>query len=505
MPDIKIFTPNNNIHPDGSLIFPKDIEGINNRILLDNEKIDVPKVAANNFSFPEDDYDSVDNDYDEISSSDSVKQDNEDLSFDEDKVDVRIKDTFFDSILNKIDKLISLENVIFGLIIGLSLYIRIIFFPVKTGDYTNFLFHWMKYITDNDGILAFKEKFADYTPPYLYILLAGTIANINDLVWIKSVSVFFDFVAAATIARIIWLKNPNVWKYAFISVLMMPALIINGSWQAQCDVIYASFIMLSFLGILTKKYFRSFAFFALGFIFKLQSVFFVPVFWFLTLTKNIKLRALAIITGFCVAFYGLAILPAYLVGRPLFDTYDPITNLITKDNGLLTIFFNQSRVYKGIVMGGIPNLYQWIDNSQYEYFYPAGIMICLVFVLSLGLMILKQNVKNISNDLIIKISLLTTLAVPYLLPKMHERYMFLADLISIIYGFYFPKKLWVTILLQLISLTVYIRYTITGNVPNLLDSNFAAIWIFGIIVYLFYDVVTTFRSEKKEMDILKEI
>jgi Gpi18-like mannosyltransferase len=504
MPDIKIYTPNNNLHPDGSLIFPKDIEDIDSQVFLDNEKIDVQKAAANNFSFPEGENDAVDKEPVGVLDLNNTRQEEDELSIDEDKTELKKQDTFFDSILNKIDKLICLENVIFGLIIGLSLYIRIIFFPVKTGDYTSFLFHWMKYITDNDGIFAFKEKFADYTPPYLYILLAGTMTNINGLVWIKSVSVFFDFIAAFVISRIVWLKNPGAWKYAFISVLMMPALIIDGAWQGQCDVIYASFVMLSLLGILTKKYFRSFAFFALGFIFKSQSVFFAPVFWFLTLTKNIKLRSLAIIGGLCVAFYGLAILPAYLVGRPLLDTYDPITKLVTKDDGLLTIFFNQSRVYKGIVMGGIPNLYQWIDNSQYEYFYPAGIMICLVFVLSLGLMILKQKVKNISNDLIIKISLLTTLAVPYLLPKMHERYMFLADLISIIYGFYFPKKLWVTILLQLISLTVYIRYTISGNVPNLLDSNFAAIWIFGIIVYLFYDVVTKFRSEKKE-NTLKEI
>jgi Gpi18-like mannosyltransferase len=500
MPDIKIFTPNNNIHPDGSLIFPKDIEEINNRVLVDEEKINVQKAARNNFSFPESDNDITD---DFIPGTEKVDQEVEDSTTSGTQIQPKKSINFFDLILNKIDEIVNLENVIFAAIIGLSLYIRIIFFPVKTGDYTSFLFHWMKYITDHDGILAFKEKFADYTPPYLYILLVGTMTNINGLVWIKSVSVFFDFVAASVIARIIWLKNPNVWKYAFISVLMMPALIIDGAWQGQCDVIYASFVMLSLLGILTKKYLRSFAFFALGFVFKSQSIFFAPVFWFLTLTKNIKLRSLAIIGGLCAAFYSLAILPAYLVGRPLFDTYDPVTKLVTKDDGLLTIFFNQSRVYSGIVMGGIPNMYQWIDNSQYVYFYPAGVMICLVFVLSLGLMILRQNVKNISNDLIIKISLLTALAVPYFLPKMHERYMFLADLISIIYGFYFPKKLWVTILLQLISLTVYIRYTITGNIPNLLDSNFAAIWIFGIIVYLFYDVATTFRSEKTEREVLK--
>ena len=499
--------PNSNIDLDGSLTFPKDFDEFSSASKLNATVINIPKISDQKFKFSEEDTITKDL-FEEDGYSHSVTEVQSELKTELNDIVIenitkKEPNQFLSFVLSKIDKFISLENMIFGLIVFLALYIRIIFFPVKTGDYNNFLFHWMKYITDHDGIFAFKEKFFDYTPPYLYLLLVGTMTNINGLVWVKSVSVFFDFVAAAAIARIIWLKNKTVWKYAFISVLMMPALIIDGAWQGQCDVIYSAFVMISLLCILTKKYFRSFVFFALGFVFKSQSIFFSPVFWFLTLTKNLKTSSLPLIGGVCAFLYGLAILPAYIVGRPLFDTYDPITKAITKDDGLLTIFFNQSRVYSGIVMGGIPNLYQWIDNSQYAYFYPAGIMICLVFILTLGLYIHKQNIHKISNDLIIKIALLTTLAAPYLLPKMHERYMFLADLISIIYAFYFPKKFWVAILIQLVSLTVYIRYTIGGNIPNILDANFAAVWIFGIITYLFYDVITTFRSEKEAQETLK--
>jgi Gpi18-like mannosyltransferase len=58
----------------------------------------------------------------------------------------------------------------------------------------------------------------------------------------------------------------------------------------------------------------------------------------------------------------------------------------------------------------------------------------------------------------IQLALISVLVVPYLLPKMHERYFFAADVISIIFGFYYPRYFFVPIIINLVSLFSYFPY-----------------------------------------------
>jgi hypothetical protein len=173
MSDIKIFTPNNNIQLDDSLIFPKDIEEIDSRVPSDNKEINVQKVAENNFSFPDADYEKNNNNLKDKT------QDVEKPILNKSQIQPKKPDTFFDNILNKIDKIITLENVIFGLIVIGCFALRNIFVPFLSGDVTTFLDPWMKYIEQNGSFLAFKEKFFDYSPAYVYILWVGTLLNFN--------------------------------------------------------------------------------------------------------------------------------------------------------------------------------------------------------------------------------------------------------------------------------------------------------------------------------------
>jgi Gpi18-like mannosyltransferase len=59
------------------------------------------------------------------------------------------------------------------------------------------------------------------------------------------------------------------------------------------------------------------------------------------------------------------------------------------------------------------------------------------------------------------------LAIPFFLPEMHERYFYLADVISIIYAFYFPRYFFVAIIMQLCSLLSYVSYFLQTPIVNL--------------------------------------
>ena len=177
-----------------------------------------------------------------------------------------------------------------------------------------------------------------------------------------------------------------------------------------------------------------------------------------------------------------SVIPAYLVGRPLLDE-------VGKNNGLLTIYFNQGKVYSGIVMGAIPNLYQWIDNAKYEYFYPFGVVLTLIILGILSLIFVKTKVVNVSNDTIVKLAYLSALMLPYFLPKMHERYMFLADLLCLVYVFWFPKRFWVGIIAGFVSYSIYIKHIIGGSVPLILEPQFNSIYILGIMGFLLWEIL----------------
>lgn len=485
MSDIKIFLPKYNPELEGSLTFPKDFEDF----------VPAPKLPDQKFKFSESDVISKDL-FEDHSFPHQVYDSDEDLDL---GVDLNKLSSEQDSKIEPkpktpnlfflwIDNIINLENIIFGLIVGACFYLRNIFVPFMSGDVTNFLSPWMDYIVAHNSFSAFGEKFFDYSPAYVYILWLGTYLNFNHILWIKGISIFFDLVAASTIAKIVHLKSPKLWKYSFIATLMFPSVIFNGSMWGQCDVVYSTFALISLLGILTKKYFRSFFFYAIAITFKFQAVFFAPIFWFLFLFKNIKAKGLIALSGLITLVYGGSILPAYIVGRPLLDEVD-------KNNGLLTIYLNQGKVYGGIVMGSIPNLYQWVDNNKYEYFYPAGIVITLIIIGILSLIFVKSKVSNIANETIIRISFLTTLMMPFFLPKMHERYMFLAELMCLVYVFWFPKRFWIGILTGLISYSIYIRHIIGGSVPQLLEPQYNAIYILGIITLLIWEILEDLKTK----------
>ena len=423
------------------------------------------------------------------------------------------KQGYFTKLHNLIRPLFTLENTIFLIVCVVALRVRLSFFPYVSGDYGTFLKPWMEKI-DKEGFVAFKEAFFNYTPLYVYVLGIGVALKINYLFWVKIVSVFFDFIMAYFVAKIAVIKYPEAFKLAFMVTLMLPAMIFNGSMWGQCDSIYGSLVIASLYFILTNSYFKSAFFFALSLCLKLQGIFFAPVFAILILTKNLPKKLTLTFSALFVALYLLMVLPIsqnIIFGsdaRPLLDTTneikDGVTVPVSKTDGLLTIYLGQSKAYGNLVMGGVPNVYQWISNDKYEYFYQAGLGIVLIAIMLIAYYFVHNKITNLDNDTIIKLSLLSVLIVPYLLPKMHERYFFLADIMSVLYSFWFPKKFLVGAIVSIISLSVYISGVIGGNIPQILSREFDALWIFGIIVYVFYDMIKGLRKDttiKKSIEV----
>lgn len=346
--------------------------------------------------------------------------------------------TFFKFIKSPLNYPVS---VYLALGIIFAVFIRWICIPNKSVDYKYFLAPWYDFIASHGGFSALKYGFADYTPPYLYwILIAATLlSGLPKILGIKLFAMSMDFVCAFFTYKIVKLKYPagKMAIFAFLAVILSPTVIYNSSLWGQCDVIYTTGLVACVYFLSIYKQIPALISFGVAVSFKLQAMFLAPLLLIMVLKKRISWYFLPIVP----LVYIVLMLPAWFAGRPMPD--------------LLLVYFNQANKYKELAKGS-PNLYQWIPNDFYNIVVPIGLASTVAAMLLLAYLVVFKNKLEITQDRLIHLATISVLFMPYILPKMHERYFYPADILSIIFAFYFPQYRWVAISVQLASFFGYL-------------------------------------------------
>jgi len=357
----------------------------------------------------------------------------------------------------------------------LAVIVRVLSLNVVSGDSYYFTMPWFRHIHEAANFGVFRENFYNYTPLYLYIFYAVDWVqklfgvSIYELYLIKSISIIFDILLAGIIGAWVKTYRPERALWAFFIVLFSPSIFINSGFWGQADVIYTTFLVLSVFAIIRGKLFWSGVWLGIAFALKVQALFLAPFFVLLWFLKHIKFRDLMWNTAMGVGIYLLSIVPALLAGRGFED--------------LITIISQQANYYQNLVMGGLPNIYQWLPNSQYNYFSIIGLVFTAIFFFVLSL--LEYTSKRVVSTLtILQTALLSLLASPFFLPKMHERYMFSAEVMSIVLALYAPKYWWVALVINGCSFLGYFPFLfgITVILPSYL-----AFVVLAVIIYLVFE------------------
>lgn len=317
------------------------------------------------------------------------------------------------------------EDVLFVFLISAAaLLTRFYLFPIESNDYHQFLQGWFATLKENGGLAAIGMNIGDYMPPYFYILALLTYLPWQDLYLIKLVSCAADFVLAYYVMRIVWLRYPGRphGMMAYAVVLFLPTVVLNSAAWAQCDAMFTSALVACLYYFLIDRPNRAVLAFAISFVLKLQAIFFAPLLLLLFLKRKVKFHSLLIIPG----VYILSIIPAAIMGRNLWD--------------LLTVYVSQSKLYTSLCMS-IPNLYAFLGNVASEPLGKAGVIFAGGVVLML-LYVLYRKPYVITPEILVTMGLLFAILLPFILPHMHERYYFLADIVSVIFAFYFPRKVY---------------------------------------------------------------
>jgi Gpi18-like mannosyltransferase len=341
---------------------------------------------------------------------------------------------------------------------------------------------WYNYIIEHGGFPAFKNWFYNYNPPYLYLLLLATyiFKPFSPVVAIKLVSIIFDFLAAFFAYKLVDLQYPKSRKslFAFIFILYAPTVVSNSAYWGQCDMIYTSLILGCLYYLLKRKNTLACFYFGLALSLKLQAMFFAPVVFILLLKRYIKWYLALIIP---LVNY-LLLLPVYFAGRPMIE--------------LLTIYIGQTQTDEYLTIFA-PTFYQWISNEYFYIWSNLGLVLAGLITLVFSIIVARIKFK-ITPNIMIQISLISVIIVPFFLPKMHERYFFLADVISIIFAVYNPKYWFIPILIILSSLLCYYP-ALTGIVlfPISYLSGVMLLIIIILLLHLFQNLNYSIRQDSE--------
>jgi len=358
------------------------------------------------------------------------------------------------------------DGLILAVSVILALALRLSMLPLETLDFRDFFGPWYEFIRMNGGLLALKYPFSNNTPVYLYLMVLASFvySKLPAVVAVKLIAIPFDFICAAIMYRIVRLKYTDSAAplFAFIAVLFAPTVLLNSSMWGETDIIYTTFLLLSLYFILTGRERAAFLAYGLSLSIKLQAIFFLPVLVLLLIQGRASWKSFFLLP----AVYLATIIPAWLVGRPLVD--------------LLTIYFQQSEKYGAMSMNAA-NMYQWFPNNLYTILYPAGMVWSAMIVFVLCVAVYKSRLR-LSPDRVIQLSTISLVLLPYVLPKMHDRFTFPADVISIVYGFFFPRYFFIPLIIVGISFLGYFPFLFGYE---LIPLKYLALLPPVILVYLF--------------------
>ena len=394
------------------------------------------------------------------------------------------------SLVSNIDNNRKILFIILGVITIFAIIVRIPFLNIESLDYVKFLSGWFNHLKENGGIKGILSLGSDYNLVYLEILALLTYIPVNSLYLIKTVSIIFDIALALSCMSLVSRysgKNAKSKIITYVLVLFMPTIVLNSSAWAQCDSIYATFVILSLSCLIDKKYIKCILLYGVALSFKLQAIFLLPVFALIFLGQKDARKK--------VLYTPLVLLPNFILSLPAIVSGNSIVSVFK-------IYSTQVGEYIEYISQNISNIYHLIyftgdvniEKTSNGVFISMLILTFAIFLIIYICVVKRKIILDKKNILLI--SLWSVLVSLYFLPCMHDRYLYLADVLSIICFTVFKDtkiiNLMMMVNVEIISFCSYAIYLFGKNTSDMVVLS---------IVYLLTILILTyfiFKGEKNE-------
>lgn len=391
-----------------------------------------------------------------------------------------------------------------GLVMAVLMLARTAMLDYQTADYVSFLSLWTQVFREG-GFHTLAENVGDYNLIYQYLLLLIAKAPVKDLYLIKLVTVVFDYLLALAMMCAAGLYGGREMRTpALLVTLALPTVLIDGACWGQCDPVYVFFIVLSLYMLETDRPYRSAIALAVAFAFKLQTIFFFPIVLLGLIHKRFNWKhALAFFAAYLVTM-----LPALIAGRPFMDALSVYANQsmgqyydrLTYNAPNLYLFFPMMMFdasqeftwmrYVADIDGQTSNAY--LQDALMPQLQHAALYACILLTLSVVAYWLIHR-REVTEDMTLDMALFFAIFLPFVMPKIHERYFFLADMLSVLYAFRYRNRRFVPVLVVTASLMCYMPY-ITRQRP--IDERWLALMMLGALVVVSRDLLTRMRANR---------
>ncbi len=367
------------------------------------------------------------------------------------------------------------------LLVPLAFVLRYCLLTYETLDYQDWIRVWIQSLRDNGAWKGLGQEIwsCNYNVPYVYFLSLISLSGMRDLLLVKLLSIFFDVVMAWAVMRLVGVltQSPVKKLSAFVLTLWLPSIVLNGALWGQCDVIYGAFAVLAVYFALDDHPALSVISIALSVSFKLQGVFLLPV-WFLFLLKGkIKFKHIFLFP----LTYVLSILPAVFAGRGFWE----LLTLYLRNTGTIGdgLNYNSSSVYA-------LHDFSAMTNAAGER---AGIIMTAVFCVGLFLWF-AVSFKKMDDKALFGACVLFAIGVPFFLPHMHDRYFFIADMLTLTLAVAEP---WLVPVAAGVSFGSLLGYHAYLKMRYLMPMRYGAIaMLASLLLTLAYTVYHTYRKPR---------
>lgn len=310
--------------------------------------------------------------------------------------------------------------------------------PNISGDVRHSVSPWLDTLR-SDGFSALGGSFANYNPPYLYLLYLGSLTPFSDVVIVKIIAAVFDLaLAAGVVAVALRLRGSAILAaFAGVGVLLLPEVFLNSAMWGQADGIFTALLVWSAWGLLTRRFTFAWVLFALAFSVKLQAMFLLP--WIAVAFLVQRHRWRSVLVG--VAALLVTYVPSVIAGRSI--------------PSLAGIYLGQVDDKKELA-AGVANMYEWVPNAYYTTVFPAGLFFAVAVVaLLVALYLRRMPAPELAGPWLLRIAAAIGVLVPFILPAMHDRYFFAGGVFTAICVLVDRRYLVPAIVLQFTAVMAY--------------------------------------------------
>lgn len=294
------------------------------------------------------------------------------------------------------------------LVLAAAVLARVAVAGHESPDYRVFLSHWWGHLATH-GFAGLGDVFADYAPPYLYLLWLATLTGAPPLLGIKAVSAIGDVALALAVAGLVrHVAGRRAGAVAGVALLAVPTTWLNSAAWGQCDAIYTSLVVAAAWALLARRDLLGWVLLGAALAVKLQAVLVAPAVAVVWLLRWRRCWWMPVVVPVVVL---ASWVPCLLAGRSL-------ASLVDTYRGQATSRFPLSYA---------PNLWYPVQDARGVAAVAGWSGVALLTTAAVVGVVLVAAVARRApwtDERLLALLAFAALAAPTLLPHMRERYMY---------------------------------------------------------------------------------